>query len=74
MAPKTMAAQWLNSTAIMCMSPGGWTEGDKMRLQVTFNGKDYDKNGFMLILYKIDKAFPRSGPSDGTGGDIIVSG
>jgi len=74
MAPKTMAAQWLNSTAIMCMSPGGWSEGDKMRVQVTFNGKDYDKNNFMLVLYKIDKAHPRSGPSDGFGGDIIISG
>lgn len=41
---------------------------------MTFNGKDYDKNGFMLVLYKIDKAFPRSGPSDGLGGDIVVYG
>ena len=56
------------------MSPGGWSEGDRMKLQVTFNGKDYDKNGFMLVLYKIDKAFPRSGPSDGFGGDILISG
>jgi len=45
-----------------------------MKLQVTFNGIDYDKNGFSFILYKIDKAFPRSGPSNGLGGDIIISG
>jgi len=32
MAPKTMAAQYINSTAIMCVSPGGWTEGDRMKL------------------------------------------
>jgi len=73
-APKQIPANWLNSTTIMCVSPGGWSEGDKMQIQVTFNGKDYDKNGFALILYKIDKVFPRSGPSDGSGGDIIVSG
>ena len=35
---------------------------------------DYDNNGFTFILYKIDTAFPRSGPSDGTGGDILISG
>lgn len=45
-----------------------------MKLQVTFNGMDYDKNGFTFILYKIDTAFPRSGPSDGSGGDIVISG
>ena len=41
---------------------------------MTFNGIDYDKNGFTFILYKIDKAFPRSGPSNGLGGDIVISG
>ena len=73
-SPKKMPAQYINSTAIMCVSPGGWSEGDKMKLQVTFNGNDYDKNGFNFILYKIEKVYPRSGPSDGTGGDIIVQG
>jgi len=29
---KTMPATWLNSTAIMCISPGGWSQGDKMKL------------------------------------------
>lgn len=43
-----------------------------MKLQVTFNGIDYDKNGFNFILYNIEKVYPRSGPSDGTGGDIII--
>ena len=73
-APKTMPATWLNSTAISCTSPGGWSEGDRMRLQVTFNGIDYDNNNFTFILYKIDKAYPRSGPSNGLGGDIIIQG
>ena len=45
-APKKMPATWISSTSIMCVSPGGWSEGDQMRLQVTFNGIDYDKNGF----------------------------
>ena len=31
-SPKTMPATWLNSTHIMCISPGGWSEGDKMKI------------------------------------------
>jgi hypothetical protein len=72
--PKIMPATWLNDTYIKCITPGGWSKGDQMKLQVTFNGMDYDNNGFTFILYKIDTAFPRSGPSDGTGGDILISG
>jgi len=71
---KTMSAEWIDSQNIKCVSPGGWSEGDKMKVQVTFNGKDYDKNGLTFILYKIDKVFPRSGPSNGLGGDIVISG
>ena len=73
-APKIMPATWLNDTYIKCVTPGGWSKGDEMKLQVTFNGMDYDRNGFTFILYKVDTAFPRSGPSDGTGGNIIISG
>lgn len=51
--PKTMPAEWINSTTIMCITPGGWAEGDQMKLQVTFNGKDYDSHGFNFIMYKI---------------------
>ena len=72
--PKTMPAQWIDSKNVMCVSPGGWSEGDQMKVQVTFNGKDYDKNGLTFILYKIDKVMPRSGPSSGLGGDIVISG
>jgi len=43
-------------------------------LQVTFNGKDYDENHFSFLFYKIEKITPRSGPSNGLGGDIIIAG
>ena len=51
--PKIMAATYVNSTAIKCKSPGGWSKGDKMNLQITFNGVDYDQNGFSFIFYHI---------------------
>lgn len=45
-----------------------------MKLQVTFNGGDYDNNNFVFTFFSITRAFPRSGPSDGNGGDIIIEG
>lgn len=72
--PKIMPATYVNSTAIMCKSPGGWSKGDKMKLQITFNGVDYDTHGFTFILFHIQEAFPRSGPSNGMGGPILING
>jgi hypothetical protein len=45
-----------------------------MKLQVTFNGGDYDNNGFEFTVYNVAKATPRSGPANGLGGDIVISG
>lgn len=45
-----------------------------MLLQITFNGVDYDDHGFTFVFYHIQDAFPRSGPSNGLGGDILISG
>jgi hypothetical protein len=45
-----------------------------MYLQVTFNGGDYNDNAFIFTLFSINKAVPRSGPADGTGGDILIQG
>lgn len=73
-AAKIMPATFVNSTAIMCATPGGWDQGDKMKLQVTFNGADYDQNAFEFTFFNIAKAFPRSGPSNGKGGPILISG
>lgn len=72
--PKTAPAIFMNSTTIMCASPGGWGTGDAMHLQVTFNGGDYDQNNFTYTFFSVKTYTPKSGPSDGTGGDIIVQG
>lgn len=72
--PKTVRAHYINSTHIMCPSPGGWTEADRVVLAVTWNGVDYDENNFEYSFYSIHRALPRSGPADGTGGDILILG
>jgi len=53
MAPRIMAVQWHNDTCVSVQSPGGWSEGDKMALQLTFNGVDYDQHNFTFTMYKI---------------------
>lgn len=72
--PKKVPGIFINSTTIMCASPGGWGQGIAVKLQVTFNGGDYDGNNFLFTFFSITRAFPRSGPSDGFGGDILVDG
>lgn len=74
MPAKIVKAKYLNTTTILCTSPGGWSHADKMILQVTWNGVDYDNNQFQYTFYSIHKAFPRSGPSNGKGGDILIIG
>lgn len=71
---KTVRARFINSTHIMCPSPGGWSEADKMHLQVTWNGVDYDSNNFIFTFFSIHRAFPRSGPSNGKGGEVTIEG
>jgi hypothetical protein len=43
-------------------------------VQVTVNGEDYSDNDFIFSFYSIVKAFPRSGPADGSGGPILILG
>ena len=72
--PKYIPAYYVNRTAIMCSSPGGWGRGDSVKVQVTFNGEDYSDNNFTFFYYNVVRAFPRSGPADGQGGPIRIEG
>lgn len=71
---KLVQAYYVNETAIKCNAPGGWSEAARMVLQVTWNGVDFDENHFQYTYYSIHRAHPRSGPSSGEGGDIVISG
>lgn len=72
--PKETIISFLNSTTITCPAPGGWPEGDVMTVQVTQNGVDYDNHGFEYSYYSVERYFPKSGPSDGKTGSIVVYG
>lgn len=74
MEAKIVPVEWLNDTMLKITVPGGWSKGDKMDLQLTWNGIDYDTNNNTFTVYQITNVKPRSGPSDGTGGDVIIKG
>lgn len=74
MKPKYVPAIYENSTSVICLSPGGWTSGSKVNIDLTFNGEDYTSNNETFTFYSIFSAFPRSGPSDGTAGMLTIDG
>jgi hypothetical protein len=41
---------------------------------VTFNGEDYSDNNFTFFFYRLNGVFPNSGPTDGSGGPILILG
>lgn len=63
-----------DNTTIQCNVPKGFGQGVQAKLQVTFNGDDYSDNNFIFFIYRINGVFPNSGPSDGSGGPILILG
>ena len=61
-----MPAIYRNATTMMCISPNGFLGGEKIQVQLTFNGQDYSAPMPELIFnyYTIFGPFPRSGPAD----------
>eukprot|EP01022_Parablepharisma_sp_SALTPOND_P004399 TRINITY_DN120219_c4_g1_i1.p1 TRINITY_DN120219_c4_g1~~TRINITY_DN120219_c4_g1_i1.p1 ORF type:complete len:1747 (-),score=99.47 TRINITY_DN120219_c4_g1_i1:2673-7913(-) len=74
MPPKYIPAIFENSTSIICPTPGGWSSGSRVNVEVTFNGEDYTDSGSIFYFYSILSAHPRSGPSDGTTGILTIEG
>jgi hypothetical protein len=72
--PKYIPAYWINSTTVLCSSPGGWGRGDSVHVQLTLNGVDYSDNKFMFYYYNIGRHSPKSGPADGKNVRIAIDG
>jgi len=74
MPPKYIPAIYENLTSIICPTPGGWSSGSRVNVEVTFNGEDYTESGSIFYFYSILGAHPRSGPSDGVTGILTIEG
>jgi hypothetical protein len=64
---KYTPAHWISKTEMKCGSPVGWRAGEKVKVDLTFNGVDYTDNSYDFYLYTIFQSFPKSGPADATG-------
>jgi len=57
-------AYFIDKETMKCASPSGWTGGDQVKVDLTFNGVDYTDNSFVFSFYNIYGSFPKSGPLD----------
>lgn len=64
-APKRTPAKFLNSTTILCPSPGGWGAGTIATVQVTYNGEELSNNNNQFRFFQVDTIVPLSGPAEG---------
>ena len=67
-------AYFIDKETMKCASPSGWTGGDQVKVDLTFNGVDYTDNNFIFSYYNIYGSFPKSGPSDASNQYIQVRG
>jgi hypothetical protein len=59
-----MPAYYVDSETMKCASPSGFAGGDKVWVDLTFNGVDYTDNKFEYNYYAFFGSFPKSAPYD----------
>lgn len=69
-----MPAYIISKEMMKCASPAGWTGGDQVKVDLTFNGADYTDNAFTFSYYNIFGSFPKSGPSNAVSQFIQIRG
>jgi len=62
---KKTNAKFLNSTTILCTTPGGWGAGTLASVDITYNGMEFTNSNQTFRFYQIDSITPRSGPASG---------
>jgi len=74
--PKYMPAIYMDPQTVMCVSPNGFSGGDKVNVQLTYNDEDYTPASDKLVFryYAIFGSFPHSGPSDAYNEVIVIKG
>lgn len=71
---KRTPAKYVNSTTILCTSPGGWGAGNIANVDITFNGIELTGSTHLFRFYQIDRINPLSGPSNGDGNVVTFYG
>lgn len=71
---KFIPAYFIDQETMKCASPAGFSGGDQVQVDLTFNGVDYTDNNFIFSFYSIYGSFPKSGPVDSSNQYIQVRG
>jgi hypothetical protein len=71
---KFIPAYYIDRETMKCATPSGWTGGDQVRVDLTFNGFDYTEASYVFSFYNIFGSFPKSGPADADHQYIQVRG
>ena len=61
---KFIPAYYIDRETMKCATPSGWTGGDQVKVDLTFNGFDYTEASYVFSFYNIFGSFPKSGPAD----------
>ena len=61
-----MPAAYIDAETMRCSSPAGFSGGDRVLVDLTFNGVDYTDNKFEYNYYAFYGSFPKSAPYDAT--------
>ena len=69
---KKTPAKFINSSTILCTSPGGWGAGNIAIVDVSFNGVENTGSNHTYRFFQIDRIWPLSGPASGDGKRLFV--
>jgi hypothetical protein len=69
-----MPAYYVDKDTMKCASPSGWGGGDRVWVDLTFNGIDFTEAKFEFDFYAFYGSFPKSAPYDATNQFIQVRG
>jgi len=69
-----MPAYYVDQDTMKCASPSGFGGGDRVYVDLTFNGVDFTDNKFEYNYYAFFGSFPKSAPYDATNQFIQVRG
>lgn len=64
---RLMPAFYVDNATMKCAAPSGWSGGDQVYVDLTFNGRDFTENRFVYSYYSFFGSFPKSGPAEPMG-------
>jgi hypothetical protein len=71
---KYVPAHYQSEEVVICIAPGGFSQGAEAEVELTMNGNDYTDFKQKFNYFKIDGITPQSGPASGSQTPITITG